>query len=164
MHGIYCGRSVFPYQLVGRGLVCCVGLHNIELNINFMYGNTCKVKLTRYTLWKVLGGRGGITPLFLNSALDGGEWWLLCPGRALPPGKEPHCTLCTGGCVGSRAGWAQRVEEKFSASVGDRTPVAQSVVSHCTDRATRLDNTFIYIHIYYINIISQDYVSSKHPM
>jgi hypothetical protein len=34
--------------------------------------------------------------------------------------------------------WTQRLEEKSSAPVGDRTPAVQSVVRHCTDRATRL--------------------------
>jgi hypothetical protein len=32
--------------------------------------------------------------------------------------------------------WTQRLEEKSSASVGDRTPVVQSVVRHYTDCAT----------------------------
>jgi hypothetical protein len=32
--------------------------------------------------------------------------------------------------------WTQRLEEKSSASVGDRTPFVQSVVSHYTDWAT----------------------------
>jgi hypothetical protein len=35
--------------------------------------------------------------------------------------------------------WTQRLEEKFSASVGDRTPVVQSVVRHYTDWATPAD-------------------------
>jgi hypothetical protein len=41
--------------------------------------------------------------------------------------------------IGQEAGWApepvqtQRIKEKSSASVGDRTPVVQSVVSHYTD-------------------------------
>jgi hypothetical protein len=34
--------------------------------------------------------------------------------------------------VGSRAGWTQRVYEKSSTSIGDRTPLAQSPVSHYT--------------------------------
>jgi hypothetical protein len=29
--------------------------------------------------------------------------------------------------------WTQRLEEKYSASAGDRTPVVQSVVRHYTD-------------------------------
>jgi hypothetical protein len=32
--------------------------------------------------------------------------------------------------------WTQRLEEKSSVSVRDRTPVVQSVVSHFSDRAT----------------------------
>jgi hypothetical protein len=36
------------------------------------------------------GGRGGIAPTYyLTSALDGGEWSLSRPGRALAPGKGP---------------------------------------------------------------------------
>jgi hypothetical protein len=59
---------------------------------------------------------------YLTSALDGGEWSASRPGRALPPGKGPAVP------IGQEAGWApepvwtQRLEEKFSASVGDRTP------------------------------------------
>jgi hypothetical protein len=73
---------------------------------------------------------------FLTSALDGGEWSASRPGRALPPGKGPPVS------VGQEAGWTpepvwtQRLEEKFSASIGDRTPVVQSVVRHYTDWAT----------------------------
>jgi hypothetical protein len=60
------------------------------------------------------------------------------PCRALPPGEEPPVP------IGQEAGWApepvwtQRLEEKSYASVGDRTPVVQSVVRHCTDWDTRL--------------------------
>jgi hypothetical protein len=63
-------------------------------------------------------------------ALDGGEWSTLRPSRALPLGKEPLVP------IGQEAGWApepvwmQRLEEKSSASVEDRTPLVQSVVSH----------------------------------
>jgi hypothetical protein len=34
----------------------------------------------------------------------GGEWSASRPGRALPQGKEPPGTHCTGGWVGPRAG------------------------------------------------------------
>jgi hypothetical protein len=69
---------------------------------------------------------------FLTSELDGGEWSASRPGRALPPGKGPLVPN------GQKAGWApepvrtQRLEEKSSASVGDQTPVVQSVVRHYT--------------------------------
>jgi hypothetical protein len=73
---------------------------------------------------------------YLTSALDGGEWSASRPGCALPPGKGPPVP------TGQEAGWVpkpvwtQRLEEKSSASVGDRTPVVQSVVRHYTDWAT----------------------------
>jgi hypothetical protein len=73
---------------------------------------------------------------YLTSALDSGEWSASHPGRDLPPGKEPPVP------IGQEAGWApepvwtQRLEEKPSASVGDRTPVVQSVVRHYTTWAT----------------------------
>jgi hypothetical protein len=50
-----------------------------------------------------------------------------------PPGKGPPVPIV------EEAGWApepvltQRLEEKSCASIGDRTPVVQSVVSHYTD-------------------------------
>jgi hypothetical protein len=53
------------------------------------------------------------------------------PSRALPAGKGYPVT------IGQEAGWpTQRLGEKSSASVGDQTPVVQSVVSHYTDWAT----------------------------
>jgi hypothetical protein len=78
--------------------------------------------------------------LFSTSALDGGEWSASRPGRALPPGNGPQVP------IGQEAGWApelvwtQRIEETSSASVGDRTPVVQSVVRHYTDWATPTPN------------------------
>jgi hypothetical protein len=57
------------------------------------------------------------------------------PGRALPPGKGPPVP------IGQEAGWApepvwtQRLEEKSFASAGDRIPVVQSAVRHCTELA-----------------------------
>jgi hypothetical protein len=38
--------------------------------------------------------------------------------------------------VGPRAGLDAEIRKKSSASVGDRTPVVQSIVSHYTDRET----------------------------
>jgi hypothetical protein len=65
-----------------------------------------------------------------------GVWSASLPGRALPPGKKPPVP------TGQEAGWApepvwtQTIEEKSSASVGDGTPVVQSVIRHYTARAT----------------------------
>jgi hypothetical protein len=66
---------------------------------------------------------------YLTSALDGGEWSASRPGRTLPPGKEPPVP------IGQEAGWApepvwtQGLEEKSSASVGDRTPIVHVTVN-----------------------------------
>jgi hypothetical protein len=55
------------------------------------------------------------------------------PAALYPRGKDSPVP------IGQEAGWApepvwtQRLEEKSSASVGDRTPVVQSVVRHYTD-------------------------------
>jgi hypothetical protein len=69
---------------------------------------------------------------FLTSTLDGGEWSASRPGRALPRGKNSG-THCTGGWVGRpRAGLDAEARRKIPVSVGDRTPVVQSVVRHYT--------------------------------
>jgi hypothetical protein len=54
------------------------------------------------------------------------------PGSALLLGKESRYLLDRG--LGEpKKFWTQRLEEKFFASAGDRTPVVQSVVRHYTD-------------------------------
>jgi hypothetical protein len=55
------------------------------------------------------------------------------PAALYPRGKKPPGTLWIGGWVGPEPVWTQRLEEKSSASVGDRTPVSQSVVKQYTD-------------------------------
>jgi hypothetical protein len=96
------------------------------------YGNTRECKgcpATRHGgTW---GQRRYSSYSYLTSALDGGEWSASRPGRALPPVP-----------TGWEAGWApepvwmQRLEEKSSAPVGDRTPIVQPVVRHYTAWAT----------------------------
>jgi hypothetical protein len=70
---------------------------------------------------------------FLTSALIGGELSASRPGRALPPGKGSSVLVVQEAGWAPEPFWMQRLEEKSSASVGDRTPVVQSVVSHYTD-------------------------------
>jgi hypothetical protein len=72
----------------------------------------------------------------LEGALDGGEWSASRPGRALPPGKRSTVPIVQEAGWAPEPVWTQRLEEKSSASVGDQTPVVQSVVSHYTDWAT----------------------------
>jgi hypothetical protein len=57
---------------------------------------------------------------------------------ALYPEERAPGTHCTRGWVGPRV-WTQRLEEKSSASVEDRTPVVQSVVRHYTAWITAAD-------------------------
>jgi hypothetical protein len=60
---------------------------------------------------------------FLTLALDGGEWLESRPGRTLPPGKGPPVPIVQEAGWAPERVWTQRLEEKSSASVGDRTPV-----------------------------------------
>jgi hypothetical protein len=70
---------------------------------------------------------------FLTSAPEGGEWSASRPGRALPPGKEPPVPTVQEAGWAPEPVWTQRLEEKSSASVGDRTPTVQPVIRHYTD-------------------------------
>jgi hypothetical protein len=72
---------------------------------------------------------------FLTSALEGGERSASRPGRALPPGKEPPVPTVQEAGWPPEPVWTQRLEEKSSASVGDRNLAVQSIVRHrhCTD-------------------------------
>jgi hypothetical protein len=100
----------------------------MELN-----GRALIKKLSRYMPWRHMGERRYSSYSYLTSAIDEGEWSASRPGRAFPPGKGPPVP------TGQEAGWApeqvwtQRLEEKSSAPVGDRTPIVQPVVRHYTD-------------------------------
>jgi hypothetical protein len=63
-----------------------------------------KVKQSRYTPWRRLGGEEYSSYSFSTLVLDGGEWSALRPGRAFTPGERAPGTHCTGGWVGPRAG------------------------------------------------------------
>jgi hypothetical protein len=58
-----------------------------------------KVKLSRYTPWMVLGGRGGVT-----SGIEGGERPASRPGCVYTRGEKSSVTHCTEGWVGLTAG------------------------------------------------------------
>jgi hypothetical protein len=79
-----------------------------------------KVKWSLYTPWRRLGNRRYSSYSFLTSALEGGEWSASCSGRALPPGKEPPVPSVQEAGWAPDPVWTQRLEEKSSASVGDR--------------------------------------------
>jgi hypothetical protein len=88
-----------------------------------------KLKLSRYTTWRRRGERRYTSYSYSTSALDGGEWSASRPGRALPLGKGPPVLVGQEARWAPEPVWTQRLEEKSSASVGDRTPV----VSHYTE-------------------------------
>jgi hypothetical protein len=56
----------------------------------------------------------------------GGEWSASRTGRALPPRKGPPVPIVQEAGWAPEPVWTQRLEEKSSASAGDRTPIAQS--------------------------------------
>jgi hypothetical protein len=63
-----------------------------------------KLHQSHYTLWRRLGRRGGISPIILDL---GTRWGWVVSITLLPrfsPGERTHCTHCTGGWVGPRAG------------------------------------------------------------
>jgi hypothetical protein len=69
-----------------------------------------------------LGDRRYSAYSFLTSALEGGEWSASRPGRALAPGKEPPVPTVQEAGWAPEAVWTQRLEDKSSVPVGDRTP------------------------------------------
>jgi hypothetical protein len=72
---------------------------------------------------------------FLTSTLDGGEWSASRPGRNLPPGKGPPVPIVQKAGWAPEPVWTQRLEEKSSVPVGDRTPIvdrpARSQTLYC---------------------------------
>jgi hypothetical protein len=64
-----------------------------------------------------------------------------------PPGKGPPVPIEQEAGWAPEPVWMQRLEEKSSASVGDWTPVVQSVVRHYTDWATPA-HKYLYVDTY----------------
>jgi hypothetical protein len=54
------------------------------------------------------------------------------PAALYPWGKDPTVSIIQEAGWAPQPVWMQRLEEKFSASVGDRTPIVQSVARHYT--------------------------------
>jgi hypothetical protein len=95
-----------------------------------------KVKLSGYMPWRRLGGEKVWLLLILN--LGTRSWWVVSiipRPRFTPWDWTRRYPLYRAGWAPELV-WTQRIEEKSSASVGDRTPVVQSVVTHYTDWAT----------------------------
>jgi hypothetical protein len=85
---------------------------------NRLYIVNAKNKGVPLSLEGAKGERNYSSYSFLTLTLDGSEWSVSRPGRALLQGKI----------------WTQRLEEKSIASSGDRTPVLQSLDRQYTDQ------------------------------
>jgi hypothetical protein len=81
----------------------------------------------------------------------GGEWSASRPGRVLPPGKEPPVPIVQEAGWAPRPIWTQGLEEISSASVGDRTPIVQPVVRHCTAWVTAAPEIYCISYKYLVN-------------
>jgi hypothetical protein len=95
-----------------------------------------KVKLSRYTPWRRLGGDEVLPLLILDLGTRQGWVISVTPQPRFTLGKEPLVQIAQESGWAPEPVWTQRLEEKSSASIGDRTPVVQSVVRHYTDWAT----------------------------
>jgi hypothetical protein len=77
-----------------------------------------------------LSGSGCIAPLFLTSALDGGEW--SGAPAAIPPRKQPSVS------TGKEAGWGPSTGldaiDKNLVTAGKQTPAAEPAAHRYTDR------------------------------
>jgi hypothetical protein len=71
--------------------------------------------------------KGGITPAFLTSALDGGEWPAPCPYRVTACERTPEP---------GRTTWSRN---KDLASAENRTRTVQPVAYHFTDRVNKFE-------------------------
>jgi hypothetical protein len=95
--------------------------------------------LLSYTLCQEnIRGSGSIAPLFLTSALDGGEWSASCPCRFTRMERATD-THWIGGWVGPELVWMLWRREK-SCTAGNWTQDIQPVARHYTDWAILTPN------------------------
>jgi hypothetical protein len=106
-----------------------------------------KVKQSRYTPWRRLGGEEYSSYSFSTSALDGGEWSASRPGRSFTPGERSPGIHCTEGWVGPRAGLDTEVTGKILCPCRESNPdrpVVQPVVRHYTALANPVPSRLCY--------------------
>jgi hypothetical protein len=80
----------------------------------------------QHTYGGARGERSCSSYSFITSALDGGEWSVSCPGRALPPGKGPPVPIGQEADWAPELVWSQRLGEKSFAFSGDQNWITQS--------------------------------------
>jgi hypothetical protein len=99
---------------------------------------------------------------FTPSVLNGGKWSASRLGRALPPGKGPPGTHCTGGWVGPRAGLDTEARRKtlclYWGSQPGR-PVRRLTLyclsypgSHCTQLGLHVSHPSLYVMLPYVAV------------
>jgi hypothetical protein len=92
------------------------------------------VVLYGHETWFDLGREEICSYSFLTSALDRGSGQRHAPAALYLRGKDPPVPIGQKVLVSPRDSMDAETRRKIlSASVGDRTPVVQSVVSHYTD-------------------------------
>jgi hypothetical protein len=107
--------STTPYVFIAWGLISTKD--NFTFTLIYQQWYSCPA--TRHEgAW---GKRRHSSYSFSASALDRGEWWASHPGRALPPGRGPLVPTEQEAGWAPEPVWTQRLEEKSSAPVGDRT-------------------------------------------
>jgi hypothetical protein len=92
-----------------------------------------KVKVSRYTPWRRLGGEEVQLLLILNLGTGWGWVVVITLRPRFTPGKGPLVPIVQEAGWAPEPVWTQRLEEKSSASVGDWTPIVQSVVTILTE-------------------------------
>jgi hypothetical protein len=111
--------------------ICCVWfiLLRVSKGIKVKF-SLCLINyaLCHEDIWR----SGGISPPFLTSALDGGEWSASRPGRFTPWGKSPLYPLDR---RAPEPVWTLWRRETFC-SAGNRTRAVQSVARCYTDSST----------------------------
>jgi hypothetical protein len=110
-----------------------------------------KLKLSHYKPLSCLEERRYSTCSFSTSALDGGEWSVSRPGRALPPGKGPPVPIAQEAGWDPEPVWIQRLEEKSvwlcRGSNFDHPvvhPVADTILAELPSSQMMLVITYIY--------------------
>jgi hypothetical protein len=137
-----------PYKEVGKLMGLCISVFLCSDNGRETVPNCVAASVPRIVCLSLVK-KGKVVPLrsieahlgdrryssysFLTSALEGGEWSESRSGRSLPPGKEPPVPIVQEAGWAPEPVWTQRLEEKSSASVRNRTSAVQSVDRHYTD-------------------------------
>jgi hypothetical protein len=110
---VWCSKTATVWNSYVRLVFICVSslilLNGFRWNLvlQIYTGSYYEVKLSLCMINEALCHEdtqeiGGIVPLFLTSAINGGEWSALCPGH-FTPGERCPSACCTGGWLGPRA-------------------------------------------------------------